>query len=153
MKNTFPVDEPKLVLTKDFEQCRRSLSVLGIEYKQITEGYMTFPAKLFDSKVDFIIGLHSSWHAGVKCVDLIEIFRTDEYYKASHGLGASYAEVSEILRKRYGLPDQEGWGGISVFDADRLPYEKWLTEEHMVKHYIMDRFGLYECLNIEFYPD
>lgn len=151
MKNTFSVDAPHIVVTKDFEQCRKSLEALGVQYKQVTSDYFVFPAKLFGSGIDFMVGIHGS--SGVpQLVLFIEIFRPEEYYRApGYNIEKSFDEVSEILRKRYGLPDKKGRSGVSVFADETLPYEKWLAEEYMVEHCMMDRFGLYESLHINFY--
>lgn len=148
MKNTFLIDEPRVVLIDNFKQCRERLEASGVTYKQVTEKYITFSAKLFGSDIDLMVGLHGG---SSKWLELIEIFRPEEYYRVpGNDVWKSFDELSGILRKRYGPPASSGTSELSHYDEEQWPFEKWLTEEYSISHYLMERFNVGEYLRIEF---
>ncbi len=148
MKNTFLIDEPKILLTDNFRQCKETLTASRVKYRQITEDYIVFPAKLFGADTDLMVGLHGG---SSKWLEFIEIFRPKEYYEVpGNDAWKSFGELSGILRRKYGPPASSGTSGMSHFDTEQWPFEKWETEEYTIDHYLIDRFGVGEYLKIHF---
>lgn len=146
MKNTFSVDEPHIVLTTDFEGCKQSLEALGVKYRQVTKEYFIFPARLFGSDLDLMVGVHGN--SGVpRRVVFLEVFRPEEYYKSpEYDLDQSFRELSGVLRRRYGAPRI-----VTSASINGQPCEQWLTQDYIVNHCLMERLAVYESLHINFY--
>ncbi|MBQ9993796.1 MAG: hypothetical protein IJP17_03715 [Clostridia bacterium] len=115
----------------------------GVDYKVVTNGYITFSGQVFDSTVSLMIGIHFS----LSEVKYIEIFRPSEYYQSEdYDIDASFSELSQILQNKYGKPLITTAASIS-----NSPCEQWITPDYVVNHYILDRFGPEEHLHINFY--
>ena len=114
-----------------------------IDCKVVTEGYITFAGCVFDSDIPFVIGIHFRSFR----IKYIEIFRTAEYYQSEkYDINTSFAELFDILKKKYGNPMVTTAASINGY-----PWEQWIVPGYIVNHYIMDRFGLEEHLHINFY--
>lgn len=139
----FEIDTPKFSITANACDLEVVLKKAGVEYKVVTDGYITFKGCVFNSDIPLAIGLHFDSFK----VRYIEIFRTQEYYQSEeYDINASFAQLSDILRKKYGAPVMLTSASISGY-----PCEQWMTPAYIVNHYIMDRFGPEEHLHINFY--
>lgn len=116
-----------------------SLKQAGIDYTIVTNGYIVFEGNVFGSDIPLMIGIH--FNSGK--VKYIEIFRPREYYNEKYDINASFAELSKILKNKYGKPLITTSASINGY-----PCEQWLTTNYIVNHYIMDRFGPEEHLHI-----
>ena len=104
-------------------------------------GYLTFLGHPFGSDIPLLIAVYRFWFI----VPGIEIFRPPEYGKGiGDPVGASFTELSAILRKKYGEPTLQNTTGP---DDCR---EEWQLPGLTVEHYRMDRFGPEEHLKITF---
>jgi len=89
-----------------------------------------------------MVGFHFD-EDGFNC---IEIFRPREYYSSgSYDANASYAEISQVLRNKYGEPHSE-----TSDPESSLARERWITPAYGIDHYVMERFGPEERLYIIF---
>lgn len=139
----FGIDSPKLSITPNPHNLKSSLKNAGIDYEVVTDGYITFAGCVFDSDIPLMIGIHFNLFK----IEYIEIFRTLKYYQSEkYDINTSFAELSDILKKKYGKP-------IVTIPAliNGYPREKWIVPGYIVNHYIMDRFGPEEHLHINFY--
>lgn len=141
--DAFEIDFPRLSISPTVTNVEALLNDAGIEYKVITDGYIVFPGCVFGSNIPLMIGIHFT-----PCkTKFIEIFRPSEYYQSeNYDIHASFSELSQILREKYGKPIVTTAASINGF-----PCEQWTTHSYVVNHYIMDRFGPEEHLHINFY--
>ena len=140
---TFEIDSPKLSITPNTVDFIDLLRKSKIDYTLVSNGYITFSAYVFGYAYPLMIGVH---YNPLK-IEFLEIFRPIEYYQCdTYDINISFAELSAILRKRYGKPLITTSESINGF-----PYEQWKTAGYIVNHYIMDRFGPEEHLHINFY--
>ncbi len=140
---SFEIDHPKFSITPNSQNIESLLKSAGIKYNTVTDGYITFCGQAFDSDIPLMIGIHFNSHK----VEFIEIFRTLEYYQSEgYDINVSFAELSNILKKKYGKPLVTTSASISGY-----PCEQWTTPNFIINHYIMDRFGPEEHLHINFY--
>ena len=139
----FEIDSPKISLTPNTVDVIALLKKSEIDYTLVANGYITFSAYVFDYAYPLMIGVH---YNPLK-IEFIEIFRPLEYYQCdTYNIIVSFAELSAILRKKYGKPLITTSASINGF-----PCEQWRTAGYIVNHYIMDRFGPEEHLHINFY--
>ncbi len=137
----FKVLEPNIELTVSVSECIKKLIRSGVKYNQVTAGYITFPAKLFDG-LDMMVGLH---YQGA-FIDYIEIFRPIEYYNSpDFDINESYAEIHDAVVSCYGKPQAKKPAYLSGY-----PSERWLGRNFVIDHSICDRFGLEEHLSFKF---
>ena len=144
-KPSFMIDAPQISITPDAQHFIKSLQASAIEYTLVTDGYITFAGKAFACDIPLMFGVHFN---KLK-VEFIEIFRPLEYYQSDHyDINESFSQLSDALRKRYGKP-------LTVTAASIGGHlcEQWHTQNFVVNHYIMDRFGLEEHLHINFYKN
>ena len=140
---SFEIDHPKFSITPNSQNIESLLKDAGIEHTVVTDGYITFRGYVFDCDVPLMIGIHFNAHK----IEFIEIFRTLEYYQSEqYDIHVSFAELSNMLKKKYGKPLVTASASISGY-----PCEQWTTPNFTVNHYIMDRFGPEEHLHINFY--
>ncbi|MDE5983871.1 MAG: hypothetical protein K2H13_01275, partial [Eubacterium sp.] len=111
-------------------------------YETVCDGYIVFPANVFKSDLDLMVGLH---YKNDK-LEFIEIFRTKEYYyDADYNVEKSYQEISEILNALY--------RNAAITDCPENEIEKfeqWNLKYYGIRHYILNRFDLEEHLVIVF---
>jgi len=139
----FEIDSPKIFLTPKSTDLIALLKKAKIDYTLVTNGYITFPAYVFNYERPLIIGVH---YNPLK-IEFIEIFRPLEYYQLDeYDINVSFSELSKVLKKKYGRPFITTSALINGY-----PCEQWITAEYIVNHYIMDRFGPEEHLHISFY--
>lgn len=139
-KSIIKLDKPKINITKDLSKTLKQLKSAEIEYKKVIDGYISFPAKLFGYSETLIVGIHYS----LNDIQFLEIFRPKEYYLSpDYNIQKSYDELSTVLKKRLGTPSKE-----ESYDND--PFEEWILYTCKIQHYIFDRFGLEEHLQIYF---
>ena len=139
----FVIDFPQFAISPDTHTFINSLKASTIEYTLVTKGYITFAGKAFSCDIPLIFGIHFN---ALK-IEFIEIFRPNEYYHSDiYDIYKSFSQLSEILRKQYGKPSMTTSASI-----EGQPCEQWHTSNYIVNHYIMDRFGLEEHLQINFY--
>ena len=139
----FEIDSPKISLTPNTFDFLALLKKSEIDYTLITDGYITFSAYVFDYAYPLMIGVH---YNPLK-IEYIEIFRPLEYYQSDmYDINISFSELSAILNKKYGKPLITTSASINGY-----PCEQWVTDDYIVNHYIVDRFGSEEHLNINFY--
>ena len=137
----FKVLEPNIKLTVSVSECINELKIAGVKYNQVTAGYITFPAKLFDG-LDMMVGLH---YQG-PFIDYIEIFRPLEYYNLPNfDIKESYAEIHDAVSSCYGQPQAKKPAYLSGY-----PSERWLGRNFVIDHSICERFGLEEHLSFRF---
>ena len=137
----FKVLEPNIKLTVSVSECINELKIAGVKYNQVTAGYITFPAKLFDG-LDMMVGLH---YQG-PFIDYIEIFRPLEYYNLPNfDIKESYAEIHDAVSSCYGQPQAKKPAYLSAY-----PSERWLGRNFVIDHSICERFGLEEHLSFRF---
>ena len=137
----FKVLEPNIKLTVSVSECINELKIAGVKYDQVTAGYITFPAKLFDG-LDMMVGLH---YRG-PFIDYIEIFRPLEYYNSPNfDMKESYAEIHDAVSSCYGQPQAKKPAYLSGY-----PSERWLGRNFVIDHSICERFGLEEHLSFRF---
>ena len=137
----FKVLEPNIKLTVSVSECINELKIAGVKYNQVTAGYITFPAKLFDG-LDMMLGLH---YQG-PFIDYIEIFRPLEYYNSPNfDIKESYAEIHDAVSSCYGQPQAKKPVYLSGY-----PSERWLGRNFVIDHSICERFGLEEHLSFRF---
>ena len=137
----FKVLEPNIKLTVSVSECINELKIAGVKYDQVTAGYITFPAKLFDG-LDMMLGLH---YQG-PFIDYIEIFRPLEYYNSPNfDIKESYAEIHDSVSSCYGQPQAKKPAYLSGY-----PSERWLGRNFVIDHIICERFGLEEHLSFRF---
>ena len=137
----FKVLEPNIKLTVSVSECINELKIAGVKYNQVTAGYITFPAKLFDG-LDMMVGLH---YQG-PFIDYIEIFRPLEYYNSPNfDIKESYAEIHDAVSFCYGQPQAKKPAYLSGY-----PSERWLGRNFVIDHSICERFGLEEHLSFRF---
>ena len=87
---SFEIDHPKFSITPNSQNIESLLKSAGIEYTTVTDGYITFCGKAFDSDIPLMIGIHFNPHK----VEFIEIFRTLEYYQSEqYDIYVSFAEL------------------------------------------------------------
>lgn len=140
---SFEIDCPKFSIAASSHNIESLLKDAGIKYTVVTNGYITFSGCVFDCDIPFMIGIHFNAHK----VEFIEIFRTLEYYQSEqYDINVSFAELSSILKKKYGNSLVTTSASISGY-----PCEQWTTPNFIINHYIMDRFGPEEHLHINFY--
>lgn len=139
----FDVDSPKISIHANAHNIEHLLKRAGIAYTLITRGYLIFSGYVFGSDIPLMIGIHFT----LTRVTYIEIFRPHEYFQSEHRtIEDSFAELSQILRRKYGAPLITTSASIH-----NHPCEQWMTPNYMVNHFIMDRFGPEEHLHINFY--
>ena len=140
---SFSIDFPQITLSPDTDTLIASLKSSAIEYTLVTDGYIIFAGRTFGCDIPLMFGIHFN----VQNIEFIEIFRPQEYYQsASYDIYQSFAQLSGILRMRYGKPlvtTAASMGGP--------PGERWYTSDYIVTHDIIDRFGPEEHLQIHFY--
>ena len=137
----FKVLEPNIELTVSVSECIKELKSSAVKYNQVTKGYITFPAKLFDG-LDMMVGLH---YQG-PFIDYIEIFRPLEYYNSPNfDINESYAEIHDAVSSCYGQPQAKKPAYLSGYSSER-----WLGRNFVIDHSICDRFGLEEHLSFKF---
>ena len=142
-KPAFEVNSPKISITPDIQALIESLKVSDIEYTPVTDGYITFAGQAFASDIPLMFGVHFN---KLK-VEFIEVFRPLEYYQSDcYDINESFEQLSKTLRKQYGKPLVTTSASIGGY-----PCEQWLTQDFIVNHYIIDRFGPEEHLHINFY--
>ena len=140
---SFKVDYPKLSIAADSHNIESMLKGTGVEYNVVADGYITFCGCVFDCDIPLMIGIHFKSHK----VEFIEIFRTLEYYQSEkYDINASFDELSNILKKKYGNPVV-----LTTASTNGYPYEQWMTPNYIVNHYVIDRFGLEEHLHVNFH--
>lgn len=139
----FELDAPKLSVTPNFPDLEAQLKAAKVDYKVVAEGYIVFAGRAFQSDLPLMIGIH--FHSAQ--IERVELFRPREYYRSGdHSADASFAELSEVLKKRYGEPTaaaaEPGYGRR----------EEWTMPErgYRIDHSLFDRFGPEEHLNIYF---
>lgn len=141
----FEINSPKLSITPNTYNLKSSLKNAGIDYKVVTDGYITFAGCVFDSDIPLMIGIHFN----LSKIEYIEIFRTPEYYQSQkYDVNTSFTELSDILKKKYGNPIVTTSASIKGY-----PCEQWILPSYVVNHYITDRFGPEEHLHINFYKE
>ncbi|MDO4153938.1 MAG: hypothetical protein Q4E21_03690 [Clostridia bacterium] len=141
----FAVDEPNIVITKDFTKCKNDLALHGTEYNTVSDGYITFPAKLFHTDIQFICGIHYN----LNTIQYIEIFRPIEYSQSTaFDIHQSYKQLSDVLKKQFGNPIHTT--GESIGGQQN---EQWICKGFIINHYLLDRFGLEEHLHINFFKE
>ena len=74
----FEVDSPKLSITPNPHNLKSSLKNAEIDYKVVTDGFITFAGCVFDSDIPLMIGIHFN----LSKIEYIEIFRTPKYYQS-----------------------------------------------------------------------
>ena len=137
----FKIIEPNIELTVSVSECIKELKCAGVNYNQVTVGYITFPAKLFNG-LDMMVGLH---YQGA-FIDFIEIFRPLEYYNSpDFDINESYAEIHDAVVSCYGKPQVKKPAYLYGY-----PSERWLGRNFAIDHSICDRFGLEEHLSFKF---
>lgn len=140
---SFEVDSPRISITPNSQNLEASLKNAGIDYAVVAKGYIVFAGNIWGSDIPLMIGIHFN---SLK-VEFIELFRPHSYYQSeTYDIHTSFAELSKLLRSRYGAPllvTSKSIGGN--------PCEQWITPDYIINHYIMDRFGLEEHLHINFY--
>ena len=142
-KPAFEVNSPKISITPDIRALIESLKASDIEYTPVTDGYITFAGQAFASDIPLMFGVHFN---KLK-VKFIEVFRPLEYYQSDcYDINESFEQLSKTLRKQYGKPLVTTSASIGGY-----PCEQWLTQDFIVNHYIIDRFGPEEHLHINFY--
>lgn len=141
-KPSFEINNPKLSITPGTRNFMELLKNTGVEYKAVTNGYIVFKGCVFDSEMPLMIGVHFN---KIK-IKFIEIYRTREYYESeNYDVDVSFAELSYVLKKKYGRPTITLPASLYGY-----PHEKWYTRSFTINHYIMDRFGPEEHLEIKF---
>lgn len=141
----FEVDSPKLSITPNPHNLKSSLKNAEIDYKVVTDGFITFAGCVFDSDIPLMIGIHFN----LSKIEYIEIFRTPKYYQSEkYDINTSFAELADILKKKYGNPIVTTSASINGY-----PCEQWITPGYIINHYIMNRFGPAEHLHINFYKE
>ena len=137
----FKVLEPNIKLTVSVSECINELKIAGVKYNQVSAGYITFPAKLFNG-LDMMVGLH---YQG-PFIDYIEIFRPLEYYNSPNfDINESYAEIHDAVSSCYGQPQAKKPAYLSGY-----PSERWLGRNFVIDHSICERFCLEEHLSFRF---
>lgn len=92
-----------------------------------------------------MIGIHFNLFK----IEYIEIFRTEKDYQSEkYDINTSFAELSDLLKKKYGKPVVTTSASINSY-----PCEQWITSDYIVNHFIMDRFGAEEHLHISFHKE
>ena len=139
----FEIDSPKFSITPNSFDLESSLKKAGIDYCVVAQGYIVFEGYVFDSDIPLMIGIHFNFLK----IEYIEIFRTLEYYQSEkYDVNASFAELSGILKKKYGSPYI-----LTSASTGGRPSEQWMTSNYIVNHYIIERFGPEEHVHINFY--
>lgn len=142
-KPAFVIDSPKISITPDIQTFIASLKASDIEYKLVTNGYITFAGKAFACDIPLMFGVHFNKLR----IEFIEVFRPLEYYQSdTYDISESFSQLSDALKKQYGKPLVN-----TAVSIKWQPCEQWCTQDYVVNHYIMDRFGLEEHLHINFY--
>lgn len=141
----FEIDSPKFSITPNSHNLEASLKNAGIDYTLVAKGYIVFAGSILDSDIPLMIGIHFN----SRKVEFIEIFRPLTYYQSeTYDIHVSFAELSDLLRNRYGQPLL-----VTSKSINGNPCEQWITPDYIINHYIMDRFGSEEHLHINFYKE
>ena len=137
----FKVLEPNIKLTVAISECLKELNAAKVKYNQVSSGYITFPAKLFNG-LDMMVGLH---YRGA-FVDYIEIFRPLEYYNSpDFDIKKSYTEIHDAVISCYGNPQAQKPCCLSEY-----PSERWIGRDFVIDHSVCERFVLEEHLSFKF---
>ena len=136
----FEIDDPKFLITPDAGDVEKRLQKSLIDYKKVTDGYITFEGYVLGSNYPLMIGLHFLNDR----MDFIEIFRQREYYQSeSYNVDDSFEENSNLIRRRFGAPAKE-----SSLDRFLTRSEEWELPNFSIYHSIYERFGRAERFSI-----
>lgn len=139
---SFEILSPKIELTRSMKDILSQLNESGTEYRTITIGYIVFQAKVFSESLDLNVGLHYVANS----LSYIELFRTEEYYGQEYDIDRSFAELQAYLTAVYGKPQFAHIHKTTEKYADSQA--EWWLDGLQIKHWIMDRFGPEEHLQI-----
>ena len=138
---SFKIIEPDVELTASLPECIKRLNSAGVQYDKVCNGYIVFPAKLFNG-IDLMVGVH---YCGV-LVEYIEIFRALGYYDSpDFKINDSFNELHDAIVSCYGKPQVATLGILNKY-----PSEKWINRNFVLEHYIYDRFGPEEHIHFKF---
>ncbi len=139
---SFEILSPKIELTRSMKDILTQLNASGTEYRKITIGYIVFTAKVFSEAMDLNVGLHYVANS----LSYIELFRPEEYYSQDYDIDRSFAQLQEYLTAVYGKPQYACIHKTTEKSADS--HAEWRLDGLQIKHWIMDRFGPEEHLQI-----
>ena len=138
----FEIHNPNILITKSMTKNFVVLRENNIEYDIVKDGYLCFRANVFSDDCVLKVGLHYSCDH----LQYIELFRPKEYYTEDYNIDVSFEDLNNQITSRYGKPTFKLI--IPTTDAYAGSKTKWLLNGIKIDHWIMERFGLEEHLNI-----
>lgn len=140
---SFEISSPKIVITKSMTENFKQLKEHNIPYEKVTTGYICFNGKVFDDKLDMVIGLHYK----LNLLEHIELFRPKEYYNENYDIDASFLEIHECMKEIYGKPTFQHIKKTDKYGNGSSAY--WNFNNLKIKHSIWEHFGPTESLTIQ----
>jgi hypothetical protein len=117
-----------------------------VSLEEIAEDYFVLKGLVFQNNAEKMIGLHFALDQLV----MIELYNDKEVYKADDFI-QTVQESRELLIQEYGTPTKESNVFIQLDGREeKTVFDNafWETEEGLVEHYVMDRFGAEEHILI-----